>query len=157
MCWFNIVATRCNRAATRVNSYSKDSQLFLVRSFFFLIDFLFSDTVYWIKPHSKPIIAGCQRIMLRICTLTVIQQYLVVVFHFFQTPWRFFQPLFHFVQPLGRLEKVEGRFKITLCSAENALLYITLALAHLILVDCSNNNMPARNIYPAQKQNYISL
>ena len=42
-----------------VNSYSKDSQFFLVGSFFFLIDFLLSDTVYGIKPafkayHSRP-------------------------------------------------------------------------------------------------------
>ena len=69
-----------------VNSYSKDSQFFLVGSFFFLIDFLLSDTVYGIKPHSKPIIADYQRIMLRICTLTSIQQYLVVIFHFFKPP-----------------------------------------------------------------------
>ena len=60
-------------------------------------------------------------------------------------------------QPLYRLEKVQGRFKITLCSAENALPYITLSLAHPILADWSNSYMPVvRNIYPAQKQNYIS-
>jgi len=51
-----------------------------------LIDFLFSDTVYDINPHSKPITAGYQRIILLICTLTVIQQYFLVVFHFFQYP-----------------------------------------------------------------------
>ena len=136
----------------------------VLRRLFFSIDSFYSDTVYWINPQSKPIIASYQRIILLISTLIVIQQCYIVVFHFFKPPWRsfkppwrFVQPLFHFVKPLCSAEKVQSCFKITLCSAEIALSYSILTLAHPILVDCSNSYRPVRNIYLLQKQNYISL
>jgi len=50
-------------------------------------------------------------------------------------------------QPLYRFKKVQGHYKIRLCSAENALPYIILIPAHPILVDCSNSYKPVRNIY----------